>query len=330
MHLLRPTVKRDLSLFSVTAWELGYKQYFKEYFGWEYPVIFRYDGARVHFYHRASDFAYFKETITKRLIEDDRLFEIQNTVFCEQIHRLKELKNHVTLEHLREIHALIGSAMAFYVFVVSDAFVKACPESWHARNLSEGILYELDAEIEHCIADLLQEEGLDPRLAHVLTLDDLENVSEAAERMSSRLEGYLRVEGIMLEKSFQEYLAEQGLRNPEDDEQLESVSEVRGACAQPGTARGIVRIVRNREDLDRVGEGDILVAVMTNATYAPAFARAGAVITDEGGITCHAAICARELGIPTITGTRIATRVFREGDIIEVDAANGIARKIIL
>ena len=70
-------------------------------------------------------------------------------------------------------------------------------------------------------------------------------------------------------------------------------------------------------------KGDVLVATMTKPDCVGAMKKAAAIITDEGGITCHAAIVARELGIPCIIGTKIATQVLRDGDEVEVDANKG-------
>lgn len=113
-----------------------------------------------------------------------------------------------------------------------------------------------------------------------------------------------------------------------DTEEAEA-EEVRGKTAHPGFARGPVRIVWKVEDAGRVQEGDILVAPMTDPRCLPAIRKAAAIVTDEGGITCHAAIVARELGKPCVIGTKIATRTFKDGDVVEVDAVNGIVRRVV-
>jgi len=71
---------------------------------------------------------------------------------------------------------------------------------------------------------------------------------------------------------------------------------------------------------------DIIVAVMTRPDYVPAMKKAAAIITDEGGITCHAAIISRELKKPCVIGTKIATQVLNDGDLVEVDADEGVVR----
>jgi pyruvate,water dikinase len=80
--------------------------------------------------------------------------------------------------------------------------------------------------------------------------------------------------------------------------------------------------------MNKVQKGDILVTSMTTPDYVPAMERAAAFITDEGGLSCHAAIVAREMKKPCIIGTKIATKVLKDGDIVEVDANQGIVKKL--
>jgi len=106
------------------------------------------------------------------------------------------------------------------------------------------------------------------------------------------------------------------------------ITELKGNIAQMGKARGRVKIVMSVKDLHKVKQGDILVTYMTNPNFLPAMMKACAFVTNEGGLTCHAAIVAREMGKPCIIGTKIATQVFKDGDIIEVDANTGMVKKI--
>ncbi len=107
-----------------------------------------------------------------------------------------------------------------------------------------------------------------------------------------------------------------------DKEEL--IMLVRGLPASPGLASGEVRRIDDISEIEKVQEGDILVTVMTNPDMVPAMKRASAVVTDEGGRTCHAAIVSRELGIPCIVGAKTATEVLKEDMIITVDATRGV------
>lgn len=106
-------------------------------------------------------------------------------------------------------------------------------------------------------------------------------------------------------------------------------NQIKGQVAFPGVVKGVVKIVRDYDSAKHeFEEGKILVAVSTNPTMLPLMKKAVAIITDEGGVTSHAAIVARELGIPCIVGTKTATKVFKDGDRVEVDAERGIVRKL--
>jgi len=97
-----------------------------------------------------------------------------------------------------------------------------------------------------------------------------------------------------------------------------------GLGAAPGVATGIVRIINSGRDLDKVKQGDIMVTKMTMPDMVPGMKRAGAIVTDEGGMACHAAIVSRELGCPAVVGTKKATSVLLEGMEITVDGGKGI------
>lgn len=106
------------------------------------------------------------------------------------------------------------------------------------------------------------------------------------------------------------------------------IKEIKGIVAQRGKITGSVRVIRRNEQLSKVTCEDIIVSPMTTPNFIHAMKLAKGYITDEGGITCHAAIVARELKKPCIIGTKVATKVLKDGDIVEVDAENGIVRII--
>jgi phosphohistidine swiveling domain-containing protein len=105
-------------------------------------------------------------------------------------------------------------------------------------------------------------------------------------------------------------------------------NELNGTPASFGHAIGKAKIVITQDDFSKVEEGDILIAPMTTPDFVPLMKKARAIVTDEGGICCHAAIVSRELGIPCIVGTVDATKFFKDGDLVEVRANHGIVRKV--
>ncbi|MBW2982401.1 hypothetical protein KY343_05970 [Candidatus Woesearchaeota archaeon] len=114
----------------------------------------------------------------------------------------------------------------------------------------------------------------------------------------------------------------------EKDKSLSKLNQVEGQPIFKGVVRGKAKIIILRKDYDKVENGDIIVSFNTNPTSVPFLEKAAALVTNEGGMLCHAAIVAREMNIPCIIGTKNATKVFKDGDIIEVDANKGIVKKV--
>ncbi|MFH1682564.1 MAG: phosphoenolpyruvate synthase [Candidatus Woesearchaeota archaeon] len=99
---------------------------------------------------------------------------------------------------------------------------------------------------------------------------------------------------------------------------------LRGETASGGVYSGKVKLIHDTAELDKIEKGDIMVTVMTNPDMVVAMQKAGAIITDEGGMTCHAAIVSREMGIPCLVGTGHGTEVLKEGQTVTVHATRGL------
>lgn len=99
---------------------------------------------------------------------------------------------------------------------------------------------------------------------------------------------------------------------------------VKGETASAGVISGIVKLIKDASELEKIEKGDVLVTRMTTPDMVPAMQKAAAIVTDEGGMTCHAAIVSREMGTPCIVGTEHATEILKEGELITVHASRGI------
>lgn len=108
---------------------------------------------------------------------------------------------------------------------------------------------------------------------------------------------------------------------------LGEIKELVGSVACRGYAKGRVRLA-TKDNISSFQKGEILVTTMTSPDFTLAMQKAVAVVTDEGGVLCHAAIVSREFGIPCVIGTERATKVLKDGDLVEVDADKGIVRKL--
>jgi len=104
--------------------------------------------------------------------------------------------------------------------------------------------------------------------------------------------------------------------------------KIKGQVAFRGKAKGRVKVIRRLDQVNKIKGGDIMVSPMTSPNYLSAMKKSAAIITDEGGITCHAAIVAREMKKPCIIGTGKATQILKDGDLVEVDAEQGVVKKL--
>ena len=120
---------------------------------------------------------------------------------------------------------------------------------------------------------------------------------------------------------------------PEEDDDDESADLnvlIKGLGASPGIASGPVTVIMGVDELDKVKEGDVMVTTMTTPDMVPAMRRASGIVTDEGGVTCHAAIISRELGIPCVVGTANGTSTLKENTNVTADGKKGLVYEGII
>ena len=110
--------------------------------------------------------------------------------------------------------------------------------------------------------------------------------------------------------------------------QTENKKILKGVPASMGKTKGIARICLSSKDIKKMQSGDILVSPSTTPDYILGFRKASAIITDEGGLTCHAAVVSREMHLPCVVGTKVATKILNDGDLLLVDANKGIIKKL--
>ncbi len=214
---------------------------------------------------------------------------------------LKALRKDVVFQASRNTDALLREVARRLGLTVLQAHYLAPHEAWkslrrgHGSNGSGG-------------ASVVSPAELDARLKHSVWVFEGKTVRVYSGADAARL-----AQQIVEDKA------------PED---AASVRELKGTPASPGSARGTVRIIEKAEDMQKMRDGDILVSPATNPNLVPAMKLAAAIVTNEGGVTCHAAIVSRELGVPCVTGTRIATKILKDGDVVEVDANKGLVKKV--
>mgnify|MGYP001597150263 FL=1 len=113
------------------------------------------------------------------------------------------------------------------------------------------------------------------------------------------------------------------IASAEVGEIMDTAPILKGIPASPGIGTGKVTILKSPKEIEKIQKGDVLVAPMTSPDYVPAMKKASAIVTNEGGMTSHAAIVSREMGIPCVVGTKIGTKVLKDGDIVTVNGTTG-------
>ncbi|NOZ82125.1 MAG: phosphoenolpyruvate synthase [Candidatus Micrarchaeota archaeon] len=198
------------------------------------------------------------------------------------------------------------------------------------RNTGEILKKEIGRKIFERVRDpsgVTVKRQVEPERVEAQVLTDQEIVSVAA--YGKKIEehyGFPQDIEFGVEKGKIYILQSRAVTYLEEHEVQDVQGEVilKGFGASPGLATGPVKVVLSPEELGKVQKGDVLVTQMTSPDFVVAMEKSAAIITDRGGVTSHAAIVSRELGIPCIVGTGKATEILKDGDIVTVDAYKGV------
>jgi len=193
------------------------------------------------------------------------------------------------------------------------------------RNVRVTQMGNFQCLIKHILEDWGRRRNLTYQEVINLTHNEILTGKFNKKELKKRLDGYVYLlengsQHIITGKDKERFLKKEGMGIKE-----EKIEVIKGLTVFPGKVKGKVRKA-TPYTFDLLKKRDILVCSMTIVEATPYLSRCKAIITDEGGITCHAAIVSRELKIPCIVGTKIATKVLKDGDLVEVDAEKGIVR----
>ena len=201
------------------------------------------------------------------------------------------------------------------------------------QDARKAFIFQANHVIDLFLREAARRHVLDFHDLHYYVADEIRSLLQSGKKVSGkeivrRKENFLMlyradqkgvqyVSGTQAQRFMQPYLK----KNHDS-----SAKEFKGIVVNRGKVCGTARIIHSPQEISKMKKGDILVAAMTSPDYILALKKAAAVVTDEGGMTCHAAIVSRELGIPGIVGTRFATQLLKDGMMVEVDAYNGIVK----
>lgn len=199
------------------------------------------------------------------------------------------------------------------------------------RNYRTEKLYEALYYLEPLWLEINKSLGLSSKAIGQYLLNEIEDLFNNKHKIKSSILNERKAgHGFVIFNGQINFICGQELIEEKDfsTEAVKMTSEIKGMVACKGMTKGTVKIVLRASEQSKIKTDDILVTAMTTPDFLPSMKRAAAFITDEGGITCHAAIIAREMDKPCIIGTKIATKVLKDGDVVEVDANKGIVKII--
>lgn len=316
--------------------------------------IVHFDGVTSYWYRYPQDMDNIKNILINKSLNNKIFSKEKQDVFLKNVKDLKKeinlpisrIKNHK--KHLNKITSLFKKIYPYYplgIFIAGpwrDDFLKIHGKNGqkvlkiliHSREQSEGLLKMVGLHLRAWIGPRIQEFGYLPEYIRLMTVKEIKNFIDnkklpSIKILKKRALGYVYIKNkIVGIGNFNKFLSachlSVGNAVPTDDSNVLS-----GTVACRGKiVRGQIKKIFNSFEVSNFKVGEILVTPMTSPEYLPIMKKAKAIITDEGGLTCHAAITSRELGLPCIIGTKNATKIFKDGDIVEVDANKGIVRKI--
>lgn len=261
---------------------------------------------------------YFADLVLEKigLNLDEKIRELENYEESTEKHFQLTCEKLGFSEEEKRVFDLIRN-IGYYKWAREHAFVKAL----YITKLVQDELGKrcglTTLETKYLLASELRQAIVDPKKAKETAQKRFGNFL----LMVSKKDGEAFFEG---EKARQEYEKMVFLKQ---EINLQATS-LRGTPACAGKVNGAVKIINSTSDVKKMRKGDVLVSVATNPDLLVAMKLAGAIVTSEGGITCHAAIVSRELRIPCVIGVKNASKILKEGELIQVDASKGVITRL--
>ncbi len=293
------------------------------------PNVFYMDRGMIEVWENKMSLDWVSDAIKNRVLSDPKFLPDVISKYNDLNNRVIDLgaKPFKTKKQLLEFIDLVSETCDYftvwYFVATNDSLADNLRALAFVVRDKDDFFASSSRAIRRGIGEVL---NIESKKAAAMLFEDI-SVGISDDLLNKRFMSWVYIPGIANETIVLNEFAKNNLQFKFEREKEElATNEVRGRVAFKGFARGVVKVVRLNAEADKVKEGDILVSPMTVPDLVPAMKRAAAIVTDEGGITCHAAIISREIKKPCIIGTRVATKVFKDGDLVEVDAEKGIVR----
>ncbi|MFA6410854.1 MAG: PEP-utilizing enzyme [Candidatus Buchananbacteria bacterium] len=331
-------LKRKISFCTVYAHVNSYTQIVPNIIGCQLSrVAYHFDGKLTHIAHEQSEIEKFGDSVRKKIIKDSEIINlwVENAIIYNKKAEefLSSQPDNFSILALRDTFDFFSNYLANAVHIphrlswvfdnmedISPAVIKRLIE---VRTKS----YFLDID-RVCLKMMEKLVEIDPNFIKLINPEEVFNEQPwpSEKEILHRAQGWLlrlcdgNCQFISGHNTLLEYSNLLEIDN--------NANFAKGNIAYPGKVKGQVVLIKDLVELKSITEGSVLVTNMTTPAYIPYLKKVKAIVTDEGGITCHAAIISREMKIPCVIGTKVATQVFKDGDLVEVDANKGIVKKL--
>lgn len=315
----------------------------KKYFGAGFKnCLISFEKGQAVGYLPAEELKKFEQIMSNKIKKDPRLLKKWVSEFLKQakyvLALIKKHQKNLDKNSYELIRKNFSKYAAYHAIIKrASSFL---PENILAKNLLQLRRIRLKTDIvypgteqwfESYYSFIRKELGLNRNLASAIGKTEFENYVKTEKLPEQKiLESRLKKCVLLFEKNKSKILIGGAVKKMESNLTKPSaiVTQITGKMAYGGKVRGRVKIVLNPETVKNFTKGSILVAKMTRPEYIPFIKKSVAFITDAGGILSHAAISAREFKIPCVIGTKIATKVLKDRDYVDVDANKGIVKII--
>lgn len=304
-------------------------------------VLFIHKKGTASFFVRSDEFELLGTYLAHKTGKDEAgAFELlnklkENTDAIMKV--MDELEGKIlTQKEYAQFHPIFERHLAYHNFMKKtvdflspEALERLLPLFQDARKYSEAVYSRTEQFFRALAKAIAMKENYRPELVTCLTQEELENYLQTGTLPhEDELRERFEASAILFENGETRLFT--GSEVTELENKFFSVQvprdEIEGMVAFRGKVEGRCRVVYDPLQEQEFSRGDVLVTGMTRPEFMPFMEKASAIVTDAGGLLCHAAITAREMKIPCIVGTQKATRIFKSGDQVEVDAENGIVK----
>ena len=326
---------RDTTITIQESWGRGIQRYSREKFGWVNPyapmIIDAFYQGSIAIWQSVPGIEWYRRQIHEENIHHPETYWSEMSVWEKQVAEIQEswsLPYFETADDLEDFVRMVDQSMIGYLLYYYSVLDEKTPAAiqTHASAIRERDVFfsSVSGLIRRSLVHIYPDRA---GVETAILTAEIHNPPPLA-ALRARQNAFLVVDGEqIIEKTIEQFMATVPGTQLLVDE-IPQENEFSGTVGFPGKVTGRVALLYRQEQIKGIPEGAILASPMTTPDFLPALQRAAAFITDEGGMLSHAAIVARELRKPCIIGTKIATQVLHDGDLVEVDADQGVVRII--